>query len=473
MRYLALLLLSAFGQVVTPLENETLQVYKTRVFAHWASTTDKHHKTVPREIIAAQPTVTSDNTAWADRANQALTDYLPLFQFAVNAIDTDSDQDRVTVSFNPIRNGSHGVIQLRATASKPEVAADFLDLLPDSIRDEEAKAITEQLDDLGDLTFTASYGYQRTAKNKSWRDVGWLWGRNYAIYEDLVNELQTGILPPESQQARNEASQALLQAENPLIAIHGTIHNKTMSALRVMFPINARNFADYLTLIDRLAQTEAAHVRNMATTRLDRLPALINNQPQLNISFSYRKRDGFSGQSGLTAGLTYEHGLHNLNRVARKHQSGTDLASAFNEVAGNTHEDRFTFSISYKQLNALSLTHEYTASDTPGSETVGLNLETYQEWQGGLAWSRNLSWVFQIGDFEISPKIGLGLAYTDRSDNPLLRDRLLGSLDLVLPVSPGVSFPLTLVYANHGRYRGEVDKELNVHLGLNYKFDRK
>ena len=466
-------LLPAFGQVVTPYDEETLQTYKYRVKTIWemrvVRAPSRKGSDVP-QAIAAQATATAGNAAWADRANRALTDYLPLFQFAVNAVDTNAEQDAITINFNPVRNGRFGVIQLQATVAKPEVSTELLDLFPEPSRAEQETAIASQLGDLSDLTASMTYGYQRTAGNKTWRDVGHLWGRDYAIYENLVNSLHALALHQATRENRDQASQALITAENQLITTHGTIHELKMSDIAQMFPNNEQTWLDYLTLIDKFYKAEVAFDRDLAEARLADLPGLINNQPQLNFSLSYHKREHLSGQSGLAAGLTYEHGFRNINRVVRKHQAGADLLTAFKEVAGQDNsQDRLTFGLTYKQLNVLDFDYTYAQSET--EQAVHFMAEPYEEWQAALAWSRTLTQIIPVGDGQIPPRLVLSAEYT-ANNNPMLQNRLLASLAYVLPISAGASLPLTLVYANQGRYLGEVDKQFTAHLGLNYKFGR-
>jgi hypothetical protein len=136
--------------------------------------------------IAAKPTTTAAATDFAGRVNQTVADFLPFFQAGVDSITTSDDRRSVTLKLNPL-DGLFGAVSLAATATQPEVFASLLEQIPEASREDQKKVIDDQLGDFEDVTASLTYGYQRQARG--WDGTGFLFGRNYDIYRNLVSPM--------------------------------------------------------------------------------------------------------------------------------------------------------------------------------------------------------------------------------------------------------------------------------------------
>jgi hypothetical protein len=50
-----------------------------------------------------------------------------------------------------------------------------------------------------------------------------------------------------------------------------------------------------------------------------------------------------------------------------------------------------------------------------------------------------------------------------------VRDRFVASVTYTYEINGQMAMPLSLIYANHATYLGEVDRRLNAHIGITFK----
>lgn len=479
--------------------------------------------------VAAKTTATVPPEGFAGRVNDAISDFLPWLQFAVNSVSTSEDEGSVTVKFNPFELGAFGPVSLAATATEPAVFEPFTQEIVEPAREAEVKALLAGADDFSDVTWAAEYSYARKAV--SWNRSRKLFGRSTKIYEPLITELLTaGIEEVLPQQAA--VSEAFIPLAEEILEIQrrtgrADVRDVTFAEIRALVAPGQRD--DKLSeknIVSKLfAATKPWQDLDDAITGLNlaALPALIDNQPQFVLKGSYRDAQKVVGPTAWTATLSYEMGTNNLNAVLREYRArrAEDVAyrtaatpaelreaerrlrlEAFKQVTSAeslASEDRFVFALTYKDADPYSFSHPYTetvtspdAAPVEVERTASLSLPGSTEWCGRATWTRFLRTRKAMGtdipealdgaaDFTASskeqpkeekPRLSFTLERVQVSGDPKLQDRTVGRLTLTLPSAGNMTMPISITYADRPELLGSPDKTFGAHIGISYKLNR-
>lgn len=124
--------------------------------------------------------------------------------------------------------------------------------------------------------------------------------------------------------------------------------------------------------------------------------------------------------------------------------------------------DRFSLTLEYESVDSLLVP---LSTLLPDSDVEDFRSPSSKTRIAKLGWSRN------FGGLQGQPtRFDLVAGYEDVTDDPARRDRLVATATMNLKFGQ-MDVPFGIVYANHGKYLGEVDEQLSAHLGL--KFDLK
>lgn len=208
---------------------------------------------------------------------------------------------------------------------------------------------------------------------------------------------------------------------------------------------------------------------------------LLNNQPQLYGSVLYRARRNVAGPNERSARVTYEMGFRNLNRFYKRSRTcrtltdanATECAELLDAFAGTTAEndsaDRVAMSVEYRSSNGLTVAlPEYA---------LHLDVSRAHSFVYSLAYGRN-NMMIKKG------RIDLAVNYEDTTVSEAadvianeavtggpkaVRDRFVASATYTYMINDTMAMPLSLVYANHAAFLGDVDRRLNAHIGVTFK----
>lgn len=448
------------------------------------------------KAIAAKTTAVTPSDSFAGRVNDSIANFLPVFQFAVNSVSTADDQRSVTIKLNPWRAGSIGVISSQATVAEPEIFAALNDALVESVRDTEAKALLASAGDFADVTVSAHYGYTRRAQ--SWSRKGPFFGRDYQLYSPLIEELIFAGLATVTGGSGAISSEIFdVLGRAPCTNTAANIGEEPIAELgedcwRLVFPL----------LVQR-AQAAVELETQIAGLDFRQLPALIDNQPQLVGTFSYRFADPVVGQEGWSLGINYEVGSYNINTVKETmRRLRSDPLTAYRTVLQNAggaggeidNERKFIAGVTYSEREPYSFTHDYVLpapdgtsggvpfiADVERSRSSELRIKAvYTQFLGLASVEPTLLGAAPqpaIGQIalpvpEQRPRLTASLEMVD-VDDASLQDQVIGRLSYVLPLTGGLTLPVTLTYANRGELLGEQDEVFAGHVGISYAFDRK
>ncbi len=493
------------------------------------------------QAITEKPTTATTSPAFADRVNAAIADFLPWFQFAVNEITSSEDKMSVTAKFNPIPVGTYGNLSLTATAAQPQVFKALEEKIEEPAREAQRKILLGKVDDFSDLTIAASYGLQWPAGN--WDNTRKLFGRNYELYKNLASALLLEALAEPLKEV-DSATDRIARVRIKLLSDYKSVFEAAAVQEKLAEPtdkdedklkryreihletVKSLNPAVYVQFVDVLRQQAllSANVtarvqKAIEDNKLDALPAMIDNQPQIVIQGSYRASDKIIGQNAWAITANYEMGSRNFNaalreyrQIRRERPEGSPPPSVLEAYRRGVtsrsyqNEDKVIFSASFRRNKSYSFTYPYKESVTvPGSDTpveidrtAVLDLPRSDDSRASLSWTR--LWPRRPekpGTFLADQPTGLGLPQlpqvTGRQDprstlsiewinadqniklngKPLENDRFVAKLSLVVPVQGGMTLPLTVVYSDNPEFLKDQDRILSAHVGISYKIGAK
>jgi hypothetical protein len=194
---------------------------------------------------------------------------------------------------------------------------------------------------------------------------------------------------------------------------------------------------------------------------------LVNNQPQLHAGIEVLQRDELVGPDELRAKITYEIGSVNMNDLRRRCLAATNQAGVGDCTARFLADKRALLEAS----NRLAVTLEYVERKryfvSLPQDGVTLDLPKERSLIGSLVFGGYFKFV---SDDPRSTRFDLAASYEDVSNDPLRRNRGIGTLTLSQVLSSGLIASATIVYATEPEYRDAVQKEWSSRIGINYKF---
>ncbi len=464
--------------------------------------------------VFAQASSADAADASGSRVSDSLADLLPLLQGAVTPANTSGDGVPVVLNFNspPFLRGK---TSLQAVLSEPTLFAPLEKKFTEADRDNETKALLDRAGGFGDTTYTLGWSPDLRAGN--WSTTRQLFGREPKTYLPLINEYADDVLLPELlpeytakvdkllKDARKNLREPAKKLASQLGVDPDVVYNDlTFFQLRE----KAGATADPESAIDLVDQIEKA-VNDLsilerdaqdtldARDKLDeRFAALVGNQPELQVRASFRDADTAVGPRDYALSVVYAAGSRNFNSLLddyrglikqRPDTSGEIKAEerrklkkqAFDELterALNSDWWRMTYAITYKKIDDYDETFEDTLDDGIQKLPIPLKVSGVAEWQLRLNYSQLAGPDFFNADAR--PRLAFAVEGTwvqEDGDIPeALRrqDRLVGRITYTVPSTDNLTFPVSIVFANHPEFLSE-DKDLknrlSAHVGLSYK----
>jgi hypothetical protein len=206
---------------------------------------------------------------------------------------------------------------------------------------------------------------------------------------------------------------------------------------------------------------------------------LLNNQPQIYGQVEYHALKNVAGPDEHAARLTYEMGFHNLNAFYAAHPECSEAAPDSNcarllmdaaNAADKAPEDRVAVAIEYRRWSALHVVIPDLADFSAPRARSFVYSATY---------GRN-HMMMEKGrlDVEVSYEDTTARTATDAvlptvsitgNESEAVRDRFVASATYTYQINGQMAMPLTLTYANHASFLGDVDRKLTAHFGLSFK----
>lgn len=415
---------------------------------------------IPQAVDPATSTVERDG----------LPSFASLFDFGIDSIEAGDEEGSFVVKLNETRLPV-GAIGLSATVRKASPSKDLLASVAETSRKALEGGIEAELRDFDDVTYSLQWGLEK--ETGSWRV-----GRRFDLYTGELEAQITTIV-------RNNPPSV------PTELILGVCEER---ATRALGGDNWGAFTrDQLSALmgeEELGRClRAARSRALGIVELDRsldplhlLGFLVDNQPQLVVTALKHDRDSLVGRDGWEVNVEYAHGLCNLNKVLNGTGCGDDktglslaeledLEGPGNELATKAQKGhKLTFSARYSEKDDLEADRAFGTGD----DAIALDvlLPSATETSAKFQYSRNATWNPRtFGETTVFPKLHASAEYIDVSDDPKRKDRLVGQVTYEIPLTEDAALPLSLSYANHAEFLGDVDDELSAHIGLSYSID--
>ena len=430
-------------------------------------------ETADQVVDANNATTTPD--AFAGRIHSSYQDFLNLFSFAVNKVEESDDGQALLIRFNPLRRGAN-LLGATLAVSKPSLFSGVTDAIPAAERPAASAELDKKLEDTDDLTWSLSYSLQTTKCDLSRT----CWGRTPRTYRQalsgLIAELAGEIeLPDQSNPLFIEIS----NCAPPGFASGSVFQLKLQEA--------KAQCGDIMETLQQAASLNAAQTlegqKAFVAAGLGNLATLIDNQPQISLTGSYRDLGPLSGPDETAATIEIQKGRNNLNTLYGDCDGSLNCVSkklkSFNgDDALAT--DKFVFTASYKKQDKFSLASLGLPADV--ATFPGVRLDSNTEIKVRLQWGRqlraNLNGLSNL----------LGPAVTTAATSPtkarwdlavngirnskgqlLTENRWVASWSLTVPLNAQMSLPLTVMYANKPEFLDQPRKQYGAHLGITYR----
>jgi len=413
-------------------------------------------------VTNANVATTTPDT-FASRVHSSYQDFLNLFSFAVNKVEESEDGQALIVRFNPLRDGRH-FLGLSATVAKPEVSDLVADTIPEADRPSDVDKLQAGLGDFDDVTLAAAYSMASTSCSWTRPASSRCWGRNPAAYRQMLSSVLVDVsdLAPAGPD---------IAPDDPLINRLIELAPATDLFRQKISAVNAQSRAEVVGILRQLAARGIQGTRTrkafFSKTGIDKLASLVDNQPQLSVTGSYRDPGRYGGPDETGVSLELQYGLVNLNELRRQCGSATDCVvralAAYAKDGLPT--DKFVLTASYKERGDYTLS-SLTVDGAPIDGFTPVNAKKSSELKARLQWGRLLDArvAGRNARFDLSAD-----GITTRSDGIRTEDRWVASATLTVPLGDNMSIPLSLNYANRPEFLTGQTKQLGVHLGLTYR----
>ncbi len=430
-------------------------------------------------VVAANNPVTPPD-AFGGRIHSSYQDFLNLLSFAVNKVEESDDGQALVVRFNPLRRGTN-LLGSSLTIAKPTLFEGIVDAIPAAQRPAATSELEKQLEDTDDLIWALSYSYQSRRCDEAKLTNSRCWGRSPAIYRQALS----GLLV----RAAGGAVEAADPSQEDFIAVAQTIAQTVPGFSGSVFALNLQQLpadqrASILGNLQKAAEANAeqtvANQKLFESSGIGELATLLDNQPQLALTGSYRDRAPLGGPDESSVTLELQFGGTNLNSVYS--ECNGDLGCVAAKLPGFAGTDvstlptgKFVLSASYTQQDEYNRTTLNLPADlaTFSGVTLKKNDELKVRLQAGWQLKGNLGGLSQVGQGTASPQNArwdFAVEGIRNSEGEVLTEnRWVATASLTVPLNAQMSVPLTVTYANKPEFLGDVTKQYGAHLGITYR----
>jgi len=324
---------------------------------------------------------------------------------------------------------------------------------------------------------------------------------NLPLLEGQRLKLQAVLAKPELsadlKQRLGNNSTALTDMQRSLsnvddVSVSASLDAATRRLGRSIDPHRAAYGAMLATTVPQTAETQ---VKEDAAKKFARQFAfLLNHQPQIFGTVIYRERENVAGPNERSARITYEKGFLNLNKFYAQHGCGKvdDTANAarcareLSDFVGDRtvddKDDRISMAVEYRMSDSLNVAlpqykvdfHATNAHSLVYSLAYGRSSMFMKNDRVDVSVNYEDTTVSAATD--VAPPAAAAritsLAQAAATAAPkTVRDRFVASATYSYKINDMMSMPLTLTYANHASYLGDVGRKLNAHFGISMKMN--
>jgi len=414
---------------------------------------------VTKAVTNANVATTTPDT-FAGVVHSTYQDFLNLFSFAINKVDESKDGQALIVRFNPLREGRN-LLGFSLTVSKPVISDLVGNAIPEADRAAALTKLEDRVGDLDDITYAAAYSAESTTC--AWEQPeSRCWGRSPATYRPMLAQVLA---------VAAKESDIVIEPEDilRLVSLVGFTGPGSVARMKLS-DVDPNKQTDVLTFLRKLAatsiQSTLATKARFEKSGIDKLASLIDNQPQLAATGTYRDPGTYGGPP--EAGLSFElqFGRDNLNALRRQCSKSTDcVVQALRSLAeSGLSTDKFVLTATYKRRDPYTLAT--LGLQPPVTGFTPIDVKRSSELHAKLQWGRLLD--NQIGTrnlrFDLSAE-GMEM----RDDKIRTKNRWVATATLTVPLGDQMSIPVSINYANKPEFLTGQRQQLGAHLGLTYR----
>jgi hypothetical protein len=415
---------------------------------------------VATAVVNSNVATTTPDT-FAGVVHSTYQDFLNLWSFAINKVDEAKDGQALVVRFNPLREGRN-LLGLSLTVSQPVISDLVGKAIPEAGRAAALARLQDQVGDLDDVTYAAAYSAESTTC--SWDQASSrCWGRSPAIYRPMLARVLAD--------AADSNLDAVDLTPDEILQFGGLVGADVGSLLKgKLADVKPENRAAVLDFLRKLAargiQSTLQTKARFAKSGIDKLASLVDNQPQLAATGTYRDPGTYGGPAETGLSLELQFGRDNLNALRRQCPGSTDcVVQALQALAqSGLSTDKFVLTATYKRRDRYTLAK--LGLEPPVAGFAPIDLKRTSELHAKLQWGRLLD--NQVGArnlrFDLSAE---GMETQD--DNVRTKSRWVATATLTVPLGNQMSIPVSINYANKPEFLTGQRQQLGAHLGLTYR----
>jgi hypothetical protein len=396
-----------------------------------------------------QEKTTSGADPFASRLASTLTNFLDVFAGAFEVDSLSEDGRTLTLNWAPSQLEKEP-FRVQSVVRKPEVFDKLKEAIPEASRDDRVAKLEKGLHDFDDVEFVATY--RLNSKDS----------RYVPYYQEAFEEIvDLGMKKLGAAAQSFDQVQQVMQSE--ILPSFSELEDDDVTLEHARGVLSEERYRDLEQKIRTAATAQGAWAETVSddvTELFEPFAKAVNNRSQWLATGSYRLRDDAVGPESWKASLRYEYGLlGNPAKIKTILEScGDDPAKCkekiddWNRRAG---KHRLVFTADYEEVK------DYR---DPLSD-VELHLD------GTHSLVVTAAYGLYLDQAAKKRRLDLSFSYEDVSSDPERKDRMVASLAVTNLISKNLSIPIGIVYANHEKFLGDVDKQWSAHFGLNYSFD--
>jgi len=436
---------------------------------------DQSEKEISEEIKSQSTGAPS----FSGEQNTTIKNFLPRLGAFSQLVEPDEEGKKLAVLFNPF-DLAGGVLQAQAVFHEPEVHPPLAMKLNESDMSDVVESIQQTIKDGDDVSIELSWNFENKSLGRRTEGKEQI----STLFEEVIKKAEKGLSQSvhkitiadlnnklSNDEEIKEKLCALRERASELGQPTDSINFDDVNLDDLSAPLRNKIVTMIVQALQRQALLNQKIREEMESSRFNELAKLINNNDQLHFTGAYRARDSFAGPDEWSVQCSYEFGIANFKgflKHLKKTEASLDELKRYlvKKKYWLKSEARFAFTASYAEIDALNL----ALRSMEGMPPVTFTQEKDKRLELSVGFGGYTNW-----DKQENPvgRLDFSLSYEDWDSDVNRQDRGIATLSYTYEVGSNISIPLTLTYANHSRYLGEVDTELNAHVGLSYKIDRK
>lgn len=420
------------------------------------------------EVVDANRATTAPDP-FASQLHASYQDFLNLLSFAVNEVQESEDGQSLIVRLNPLRHGRN-LLGLSLTLTKPSVGDLVSNSLTGDGKSEALAQIEEKMSDLDDQTWSLSYSWATPECSEG--GSSWCWGRQPESYREILSSVLAKVAETMAATSTSQARETVERELLNQIRLVPTTSGGPSSMRSRLLDYSPENRERVLSLIRSLAsqQIETTQINQalFKESGFENLASLIDNQPQLAISGSYRNLGLYGGPDESALSLEFQFGFENINSLLRGCDGETREACAAkklrNLALNGISTDKFVLTASYKERDEFKLSD--LGLEDPVDDFTPIDKGDSDELQAKLQWGRRLNTSVGVKNtrFDVSFE-----GIRTRGDVARTENRWVGTATLTVPLGDQMSIPVSLNYANKPEFLVDQNESLGMHFGLSWR----